>query len=1341
MNKIKKILSVLLTVVMLFSAMPFLELTGADFSVGGILTTDALAADDRLEETYSGKCGDNLTWVFNTVTGELTISGTGAMYDYHEEYYDDETYENIKLPDAPWFNYRDLIISVVIGDGVTSIGKYAFYDHYKLIDATMTDDVTSIGECAFYKCTALSDVRLSERLKTIPYYCFCECDSLTEITIPDSVSVIGSYAFEDCDNLTTVTIGNGVEVIGSRALGSCDNLTTVTIGNSVNTIEEEAFYSSDYLTDVYYNGSQLKWYNIDIGEENDYLIKANIHFLDTTPMGTVEGACGENLKWSLNAEDGILTISGTGDMDDYRDEYLDEYIHRPDAPWFNYRPLITSIVIGDGVTSIGKCAFYGHYKLTEVIMTDDVTTIGNGAFYGCTALPTVRLSENLETIPYRCFYECDSLTEITIPDSISEIGGYAFAWCNNLTTVTIGNSVNTIEDFAFYQHEYHYHLTDVYYNGSQLKWYNIDIGEGNDYLIKANIHFLDTTPMGTVEGACGENLKWSLNADTGELTINGTGAMYDYHEEYYDDETHENIKLPDAPWFNYRDLITSVVIGDGVTSIGKYAFYDHYKLINVTMTDDVTSIGEHTFYGCTALPTVRLSEKLQAIPNNCFCLCNSLTEITIPDSVSVIGGWAFSSCDNLTTVTIGNGVEVIGSSAFDWCDNLTTVTIGSSVNTIEDSAFDCYQLTDVYYNGSQLKWYNIDIGEYNDKLINADIHFLDTTPMGTVEGACGENLKWSLNADTGKLTINGTGEMDDYHEEYYVESEVGEYIQRPDAPWFNYRPLITSIVIGDGVTSIGKYAFYDHYKVINVTMTDDVTSIGGYAFNGCAALSTVRLSESLETIPYRCFCRCNSLTEITIPDSVSVIGSEAFWNCHNLTTVTIGNGVEVVGSRAFWCCYNLTTVTIGDGIKTIERDTFGDCHNLKTVNLGSGVEAVESSAFVGCNALTNVNYDGTIVDRYAIHIDADNYDFMDAFWTYNSSSYDDGEIENPDENETFQWEFNEITGTLVILGEGKMIDYSLDNRPPWWDAREQIKYVSVGSVDYIGKYTFDGLDNLEKIYYESDMAWDDICAPEGNDNASGKVSNGNGKNDRDTGISALIEKDEKDTNNYSDITLQVNAVTRVEPGEAGSDDKYGASVTDIGGENVGYIVYEIALSDETSQEVEPHEETEVLITMPIPLTWQGKGDCSVFHREADGDMENMNGQMAENGKTISFTTNHFSEYLLVKDADFTNCNHRYGEWQFVAPTQPGTAGKEMRACTICLAEEYREAGGGVMGDITNDGKINSTDALMVLKYSVELITLTDAQKVLADVYKDGKINSSDALQILNYSVGKITSFD
>lgn len=147
-------------------------------------------------------------------------------------------------------------------------------------------------------------------------------------------------------------------------------------------------------------------------------------------------------------------------------------------------------------------------------------------------------------------------------------------------------------------------------------------------------------------GTCGDSLTWTL-ADTGTLTISGTGEMYDF---YYDNGVWTN------PWMSYAGDIKKVLIKQGVTGIGEWAFGYCRNLFSITLPESVTSIGDRAFYDCSSLISITLLEGVMSIGEDAFYNCSSLTSIILPESLTSIRDWAFYNCSTLTSITIPEGV-------------------------------------------------------------------------------------------------------------------------------------------------------------------------------------------------------------------------------------------------------------------------------------------------------------------------------------------------------------------------------------------------------------------------------------------------------------------------------------------------------------------------------------------------------------------------------------------------------------------------------------------------------------------------------------------------------------
>ena len=236
-------------------------------------------------------------------SGLLDIYCNGDMPDYDAGY----TY-------APWYDYRSQIVSATIGNSVTSVGGAAFYHCAALASVTIPDGVTSIGDYAFDECTSLTSVTIPDSVTSIGGAAFRDCSRLTDAAIPGAggVSNIGKQAFRGCAALASVTIPDGVTVIGFATFYECGNLSSVTMPNRVVSVGRSAFYrcrrlasvamplsvmsigkyafdGCESLEDVYYGGTETQWGDIEIGDYNNALTSAAIHYTEApTPTPTPE---------------------------------------------------------------------------------------------------------------------------------------------------------------------------------------------------------------------------------------------------------------------------------------------------------------------------------------------------------------------------------------------------------------------------------------------------------------------------------------------------------------------------------------------------------------------------------------------------------------------------------------------------------------------------------------------------------------------------------------------------------------------------------------------------------------------------------------------------------------------------------------------------------------------------------------------------------------------------------------------------------------------------------------------------------------------------------------------
>ena len=366
----------------------------------------------------SGTCGSNLTWTYVESTGTLTISGTGAMWDYSDY--------------LPWVSYN--IKKVILEDGITSIGGCAFRDCSGLTSVTIPNSVTGIGEWAFQGCSGLTSVTIPNSVTDIGERAFQGCSGMTAVTIGNSVTSIGNSAFHGCSSLATITIPNSVTTIGNEAFRGCSSLTALTIGNSVTSIGYCAFEGCSGLTSVTIGNSVTS-----IG----YSAFSGCSSLTSVTIPNSVTSIGSSAFSGCSSLTAVNVESGNIKYDSR--ENCNAIIET------ETNTLITGCqktIIPNSVTSIGYEAFRGCSGLTSVTIPNSVTSIGSEAFQGCSGLISVTIPNSVTRIGGGAFYGCSSLTSVTIPNSVTSIGEAAFNG-SGLTSVTIPNSVTSIGVYAF----------------------------------------------------------------------------------------------------------------------------------------------------------------------------------------------------------------------------------------------------------------------------------------------------------------------------------------------------------------------------------------------------------------------------------------------------------------------------------------------------------------------------------------------------------------------------------------------------------------------------------------------------------------------------------------------------------------------------------------------------------------------------------------------------------------------------------------------------------------------------------------------------------------------------
>lgn len=703
----KKIISMILSIAMLVGIASAVDLT-------------AYAAVEK------GNCGNNVSYSFDNVTGVLTISGTGGIYNYEV---DSDNYEC----NSPFYYFHNDIKSVVIENGVTSIGNGTFAFCYCLTSVTIPDSVTNIGDEAFHVCRSLASVTIGDGvtsigcsafsnctnmtslslpkgLSNIEDFTFYNCESLKSITIPDSVRSIGNSAFENCTSLENVKIPDNVTDILTSVFDNCHNLKSVTIGNSVKNISDSAFRYCSGLTSVTIPDSVTS-----IGDSA---------FSDCTSL--TEFVVGKNNE-NYSSQDGVLFNKDKTELIQY--------------PLDNAR---TSYSIPDGVKTI-KNSFLNCTNLVSVTIPDsvirfDANDLDGGAFSGCTNLKSVTIGNGITCIGDYTFYKCTNLSDIVLPDGVEIIGDHAFENCTSLKSITIPKGVTNIGYYAFGDVD---NLTDVYYGGTKSQWQATECESGNSALSDSVIHCSDGAVIPDRTIVTIDGLKYFLYSD---YTADVIG---------YSTKPKSSITIPKKITYAGETL--------NVVNIRKDAFKDCTDLTDVYYSGTKSQWNEIIAdkYGDTDKAfkdykiIIHCSDGL--IFNNITVLQDNVYYSILENGngACVTGYEGKSSSvtilDKITYAGIEMPVISIDYSVFRYCDTLESITIGKNIKYIYACAFEyCFKLKDVYYSGSREEWKNIKISKSNDYLTQATIHYNHDT------ASC-ENHTWDNGVVTFKASCVANG--------------------------------------------------------------------------------------------------------------------------------------------------------------------------------------------------------------------------------------------------------------------------------------------------------------------------------------------------------------------------------------------------------------------------------------------------------------------------------------------------------------------------------------------------------------------------------------------------------
>lgn len=630
---------------------------------------------------------------------------------------------------------------------------------------------------------------------------------ITALVVPESVTKIASYAFRDCINLTSVTLPSSLASVGAIGFGNCKNILKLNYKGTIDQWAQITFNDAEsnplyYANSLFINGIEVK-----------EVVLSNA--VTTIGRGAFAGYKGSTISIPETVtEIGNYAFEGCTSNILWLGTPTIQIIGEHAFTWYKG----STVIIPETVTEIGDSAFE-YSRIQEITIPPQVYDIKVNAFSNCTALKTVNIPQRSDiSIERSAFEDCTSLEAISFTNirfSIP-IRSNLFNGCTKLKQVFF-NRVISIAEKAFYNCTKLELLdfrkatgiptlgTDALYNVSANLKIIVPDALFDSWIVNQDwsaysSHIKKVSEFGATKG-----LAYELSADGTTASCTGLGTATG--TDIIIADTYEGVPVTAIADNAFNDTsITTLIIQAGITSIGNYAFNSCGSLRTVTFLDDsLITIGDYAFANCQNLSVFSIPNSVTTIGNKAFYNCYNLPVIDIPNSVTNIGSNAFEDCHKVSTIILGSGITSIGSSAFYNVASDITTPIGLNV----------------YYLGTLDDWLNIDFNSSGIDIMDQ----LSSNPL-----------------------IN--------HGALYIQSvrvtTLNILVPNSEVPKGSFAGCtsITSVILNDGLTSLGEHSFYDCQNLESIVFGRGFNAIDLNALERCTKLKLLDFRKVI-TIPTR----------------------------------------------------------------------------------------------------------------------------------------------------------------------------------------------------------------------------------------------------------------------------------------------------------------------------------------------------------------------------------------------------------------------------------------------------------------------------------------------------------
>ena len=927
----------------------------------------------------SGKCGDSATWTLDN-TGTLTISGTGATYNYDMD--DDGNSA------APWCTKARIqrVNKVVVNSGITELGYSMFSNCTQLTSVSLPSGLKRIGSCLFLGCTRLSAITIPSSVTTIESNAFTHCDSIAAITLPSGLRTMGDAVCSQMAKLTTATVSGGVTYLSNYAFNDCPSLKTITLPNTVKSIGICAFRYDTALKDVYFNGSVTQWTSIQIaGEGNSALYNADVHCTGLSAPSVTGGNDSQGrptLKWNA--------VTGAAKYEVYRARSMN-------GDYIKYSTVTGTSYTNTSYIENGNTYYYKVRALDANGTAGAWSSVVSVTYKQTLPAPTVTGGNDSQGRPTLKWNAVTGAAKYEVYRARSRSGDYI-----KYATVTGTSYTNTsyIENGT----TYYYKVRALDANGTAGAWSSIvavtyqpkqtlsapTVTGGNDSQGRPTLKWNAVTGAAKYEvyrarSKDGDYIKYSTTTGT---SYTNTSYIEDGNTYYY------KVRALDAngtagAWSSivavtYKQTLPAPTVTGGndaqgrptltwkaVTGAAKYEVYrarslngDYIKYSTVTGTSYTnTSYIENgnTYY-----------YKVRALKSDGTAgAWSSVVSVTYKQTLSapaVTGGNDAQGRPTLTWNAVSGAAkyEVYRARSKDGTYTKYSTTTGTAYTNssyLTSGATYYYKVRALDANGNA--------GPYS-AVVSVTCRLKLTAPSvtGGNDAQGRPTLKWNAVSGAAKYEVYRARSMNGDYVKYSTVTGTSytntSYIEDGNTYYYKVRALKSN-------GTAGAWS-----SIVSVTYRKPAAALvasgkcGDSAKWTLDAAGTLTISGSGKTwdfidedwnanAPWYDASLRLRIKKVVVEKGITYVGTRAFYDCSEMTSVSLPTTLETMGADVFMYCTGLTSVTIPDGVTFISGDFFLGCTSLKSVTLPDSLRDIGGCTFMYCTSLTSVRLPATLL--------------------------------------------------------------------------------------------------------------------------------------------------------------------------------------------------------------------------------------------------------------------------------------------------------------------------------------------------------------------------------------------